>query len=169
MHRFHGETATLTLKNDGLWQTLSEVRQIKRGGHQHHGQIRLKQRSRFTEQRQGKIGVASTFVKFIEQHALDAFKRRISLQATEKETIGQHFDAGLRRATSFPADGKADLIAHRLTQAVCQAFRSCPNGQSPRLHHPDVSLDRLGLSHGTDRSQQSQWDAGGFSCAGGGL
>ena len=99
-------------------------------------------------------------MKFVEDHQTDAFQRRILLQATGKNALGDHLDARVRPDLAVQANAVADRLANPFTQFAGQALGGSTSGQPAWFEHEDI------LPGQPRRIQQCQRYAGGLAGAG---
>ena len=99
-------------------------------------------------------------MKFVEDHQTNTLQRRIILQATGKNALGDHLDAGGRPHLAVQPNAVADRLANPLAQLAGQTLGGGSRGQATRFKHED------GLPGQPGRVEQRQRHAGGLASAG---
>ncbi|MFI9661177.1 hypothetical protein PA6761_05964 [Pseudomonas aeruginosa] len=84
-------------------------------------------------------------MEFVEDHQADTVQRGVVLQATGKDTLGDHFDAGLRADPALQADPVADGLADLFAQLGGQPLGRGPRRQASRFEHEDALAGEPGL------------------------
>ena len=89
-------------------------------GGRHHDELELgaRRRAQPLEQRERKISLQVSLVKFIEHHRAHAAQRGIAHQAPRQDPFGQKLDPGRRRHASI----EANLVAHGAPDLLAALF-----------------------------------------------
>lgn len=111
-------------------------------------------------QGQGQVGVEAALVEFVEDQQADAFQRRIILQATGQDALGDHLDAGIRADLAVEADPVAHSFADLFPQFAGQPFGRRPRRQASWFEHENALSGQPGFV------QQGQRHTGGLTGAG---
>ncbi len=120
----------------------------------------MQQRTGFLQQCEGKIGVPTTFVEFVEQHHGHTVESRVGLQPSQKQAIGDHLHLRLCRALLLAADREADPLTDAFPKGLRQAGSSGSGSQASGFDHPDPPLPDAVVAHRAQGAQQSQRHAG---------
>ena len=160
MAHAHGMTAPLAGEQCSLGQLLHQGLQVERGGHHQQPQLWHQQLPGLAQQGKSQIGFAAALVKFIEDHAIHAFKAWIRLQLPQEQAVGQHLNARGGGDAALQAHAIAHLFAHAFTQLCSQALGRSLGRQPPGLEHQDAAAAGF---------QQGERNARGFAGARGSL
>lgn len=157
----HREHAALAAHHRRFAEQRRKTLALQGRRHHQHFQRRLvaQQFAAIESQRQGQVGIQAALVEFVEDHQADTVQRRVVLQATGKDTLGDHFDAGLRADPALQADPVADGLADLFAQLGGQPLGRGPRRQAPRFEHEDALAGEPGLV------EQGQRHAGGLAGA----
>jgi len=89
------ERPTIAFQDRSLRQPCPEIREVQRGGHQHHRQLRIEQRARFLHQGEGEVRIATAFMELVKQDASNALERGVGLEPSQEEPVGDHLHLGV--------------------------------------------------------------------------
>ena len=88
------------------------------GRHGDQPQLRAQHTLQVAAQRQRQVGFHRTLVHLVQDHGGDAVERRIGLQPTDQQALGDDLDAGRRRDGGIEPGAVADRAADGLAAAA---------------------------------------------------
>ena len=118
---------------------LRERVRVERCRHDDDEQIRTRRALQAHRHRKRDVGIKMAFVKFIENDRADFFRLRSvpAEQLTQKQPLGDKFDARFGGFDAIETNLISDLAAERLTAFPRDARREHARRQTPRLQHDD--------------------------------
>ena len=111
---------------------------VEGGRHGQDPQVGAQHRPGVEGERQSQVGLEVAFVDLVEDHQADPGQRRVVLEATGEDPLGDDLDAGGAADPAFVAgavaDGATDLLAEQARHPVGRR----PGGEATGLEHDDA-------------------------------
>src|SRR6185503_9224301 len=86
---------------------------------------------------EAEVGVETSLMKLVEYDKSNAVERRIALQTSRQDTLGDDLDARVRADACIAAHAIPDHLSDGLADLLREAMGCGAGGQSPGLQHDD--------------------------------
>jgi hypothetical protein len=163
----HGKQLAFARHDRGVIQQFRDPLAIERGRHDEDFQtgnsipgFASEQRASFEAKRQRQVGVEIAFMKLVEYHQADVGQRRVLLQHSDQDTLGNDFDSAVPADFGFQAHTIADGLTRFFVQQSGHAKGGGSGRNSPRFEHQNLFVPKPRLVQQRQRNHRRFTGAG---------